>query len=228
MSAHVTIASIVKNEAEFLPKALECWQAVSDRICVLDNGSTDGTQDILADAGVEWRIYDEPMWGNEWPARKALWDFAIQEADWVVHLDGDQVVAGDFRPHLKGNLVRFTVYDLWSPNEYRSDAWWQARPWWRAGRVRDMQDREWTWNQRGLHVGHMPIDNVFGPPYDLPPEVGILHYAYATPERRERKFRQYMSQRQELTPQEAWHAKTIMTPDPQTKKLPFEPEWSLM
>lgn len=224
---HVTIASLVKNEAEFLPKALECWQAVSDRICVLDNGSTDGTQDILEEAGVEWRVEDRPMWGNEWPVRKRLWDWASDGADWVVHLDGDQCVAGDFRPYLRGNLVRFRVYDLWSPTEYRLDDWWQPRPWWRAGRVKDFQDHDWTWNERGLHVGHMPVDDVFGRPRDLPPEVGILHYAYVTPERREEKFDRYMRERDQLTPTELYHARTILDPHPNTEPLPFDPKWTL-
>jgi hypothetical protein len=225
---HVTIASLVLNEAEWLGKALECWGALADRICVLDNGSTDGTRDILNEAGVDWLIEKEPMWGNEWPARKRLWDFASEGADWVVHIDGDQCFAGDFRPHLRGNLVRFTVFDLWSPDEFRLDDWWTPSPWWKAGRVKRYQGRKWTWNERGLHVGHMPIDDVFGKPHDLPAEVGILHYAYVTPERREAKLDAYMGRRDQLTPAETYHARTILAPEPNTEPLPFTPTWRLL
>jgi glycosyltransferase involved in cell wall biosynthesis len=70
----VVIATIVKNEADrFLPKALECWTAVADRIVVVDNDSTDDTGGLLLLAGVEYYLLDTPMDGHEHMARSFLW-----------------------------------------------------------------------------------------------------------------------------------------------------------
>ena len=86
----VTIAATVYNEADrFLRRALECWQAVSDRIIVLDNGSSDATPDILAEFGAEIHDFGLEMDGNEVEARKFLWKKATEGSEWVVWADGE-------------------------------------------------------------------------------------------------------------------------------------------
>lgn len=227
---NVTIATIVKNEADrFLPDALECWTAVSDRVVAVDNGSTDATLDILSAFGAEVHHFEPPMDGNEAEARAFLWQKAVQGADWVVHLDADQVVAADFRPHLTGDRVAFPVFDMWSPTEYRSDRWWKVRPWWTALRVKNKADQPWKWPDRGWHSGHVPQNlDMFGPPSAIPHTCGVLHYGYATPELRERHFDAYMARRDVLTPLELMHARTILDEDPDVVKLPFEPRWRLL
>jgi len=228
----LTIASIVKNEADrFLPRALACWAEIADRIVVLDNGSTDGTTDLLNEAGCEWSKLAVPMDGSEWLARKALWDKAVPGSEWIVHLDADHSVAGDFRPHLTGKKVGFRVYDMWSPTEYRSDAWWQghARPWWLALNVADEQDRAWTWNKRGWHSGHVPSDTSFmGKATEIPRECSILHYGYATPELRKRHYAAYVARSGVLKPDEVFHASTIVDECPRVEELPFTPTWTLL
>ena len=225
----VTIASVVKNAEEFLPRALECWKAVSDRVRIVDNGSTDGTIDILKGAGVEWTSCFTPMEGNEWRVRKALWDYASEDAEWVVHLDHDHVVADDFRPFLLGNAVQFRVYDMWSPTEYRQDAWWRVRPWWKAINVSEFADTRWVWNERGWHSGHLPMNAaVTGRVQTIPVRSSILHYGYATPELRESHHAAYMARSEHLSDSELAHAKTIIDPEPRTVELPFKPRWTLL
>ena len=154
---NVTIASVVKDAAHFLPKALECWYEVADRIRILDNGSTDGTVRVLNEAmdhhpDLTWATCTTPMDGNESKVRASLWDYAREGAEWVVHCDSDQTFAADFRPFLAktaANRVKFRVFDLWSPTQYRSDAWWRVHPWWNAVNVQGWEEMEWTWPDRG-------------------------------------------------------------------------------
>lgn len=233
----VTIATIVRNEAaNFLRPALECWSALADRIVAVDNGSTDETPDILSEFGAEVHEFDVPMDGNEVNARRFLWEKAVDGSEWVVWADADHCFAGDFRPHLRGRRVVFPVFDMWSATEYRSDSWWQVRPWWQAVNVADQgvvkefiaQD-QWEWPERGWHSGHVPLNtSIFGPALPIPRECGLLHYGYASPELRSRHFDAYTARRAHLTPSEIMHARTILDPDPHTLKLPFTPAWTLL
>jgi len=224
----ITIATIVRNEEKFLPKALECWTKLSDRIVAVDNGSTDATSDILAEFGCEVHPYSTVMDGNETECRQVLWQTATKDSDWVVFADADHCFAGDFRPHLHGRRVAFPVFDMWSATHYRSDTWWIVRPWWQAVNVSDIADFEWVWPTRGWHSGHVPLNtDVFGVQYEIPRECGMLHYGYATPEARERHFRAYVARRAHLTPTELMHARTIMDPRPNLAELPFKPSWTL-
>ena len=229
----VTIATIVKNEAErFLWRALECWSEVSDQIVAVDNGSTDATKEILGQFGAEIHDFMTPMDGNETLARQFLWDRAVEATPdgWIVHLDADQCVGGDFRPHLTGSRVMFSVFDMWGPGVFRSDAWWRVRPWWQAVRMSPEIEAAWVWRDRGWHCGHVPANAgaVFGPSSHVPYECGILHYGYATPELRERHAAAYEARAHVLTDGELFHARTILDADPRTEKLPFEPRWTLL
>lgn len=231
--ATVTIATIVKNEADrFLRRALECWCEVSDRIVAVDNGSDDRTKDILAEFGAVVHDFRTPMDGNEHLARAFLWDRAVEATPdgWIVHLDADQCVADDFRPHLTGNRVLFPVFDMWSATEYRSDAWWRVRPWWQAVRMSPDVEADWIWPDRGWHSGHVPANSgaVFGAAAHVPYECAILHYGYATPELRQRHYSAYMARKAVLTDREVFHARTIIDERPRLETLPFGPRYSLL
>lgn len=229
---HVTVASIVRNEAgRFLPSALEAWGAFADRIVVLDDGSTDGTAELCEAAGADVYRQDPSMFlpgvANEWRSRKKLWGLACGGAEWVLWLDADQVMNCDPRPWLKPAVSCFRVYDLWGENEYREDAWWTGhlRCWWPSVHVPSLPDGfVGQWNERGVHCGHVPV-NLPGTRHAVN-ECVVLHYAYVTPELRAEKAARYEGLAPHLTPQERFHARTI-TMRAFTKPLPFEPRWRL-
>lgn len=225
----LTVASIVRNEASrFLARALDVWGEFADRIVVLDDGSTDETPDILHDAGVE--VHSEPvgMFGEEWKARKRLYELVSGSEGWVLWLDADQIPSSDPRPHLIAPSVAFRVFDLWSEDTYRSDAWWTGHNhcWWRAIYAPAYTGVAPRWNERGWHSGHLP-ENLPGPVHPVPESCSILHYAYATPELRAKKAQMYRELGPHLTLKEQFHAKTIEG-HANTKKLPFTPAWSLL
>lgn len=225
----ITIASVVKDEMAFLPKALETWLEIADEVKVLDNGSTDGTLDLLAAEKVTFQTCDTPMDGNEWKVRRELYDFATENAEWVIWLDADQTLSADPRPHLTGNRVAFYVYDLWSPSTFRKDAWWKVSPWWGAINASDLGDFSPRWAERGWHSGHLPMNiREIGPVTHMPADCAVLHYGYATPELRTRHHAAYMARKEHLTRSELFQAQTIIQGRVKTHDLPFTPRWSLM
>lgn len=227
----LTVAAIVKDEAgRFLPAALAAWTEFADRVVVLDDGSSDGTPDLLEDAGCIWKTRQIGLWGNETTARRALWEYAVANTrDWLLILDADMVPADDPKPVLAGDSGAFRLFDIWGPGEYRDDAWWNAhndlQMWaFRAGTRKYMP---WTWEERGIHAYRCPSNAMKVFPDVCEVGVALLHYAYATPELRAAKTAQYRAVWDDLGRSERFHASTIEDPAPRTKPLPFKPRWPL-
>lgn len=216
----------MRNEAapdRYLRAVLARCLSFSDTVVCLDDRSTDDTPDIAREMGCIVRVRDErsvPAWGTEASARKELWDFACEHAtdedSWVLINDADQELVGDVRGLCESDEVNawcFALYDMWSATEYRTDGPWQAhfhaRPWLFAPK---RVPSGWTadWRVRNMHTGHYPPN--------LPMRVGVapsdtyhwLHWSYANPVHRQRKFDQYASVRHQLSPSEWAHAESII------------------
>lgn len=94
--------SVVKNEIDIVEPFVRHAAARLDRLLVLDNGSTDGTRQILrrlVDEGLPVEVLDDPEPGNyQWRRMTGLMrDHAIKRcgADWVVPLDADEFLVGE-------------------------------------------------------------------------------------------------------------------------------------
>jgi hypothetical protein len=212
-------ALLVKNEADkYLERVLRRCLEFSDKVIVLDDGSTDGSDRIAWRLGCEVKPWTgETMWGTESPARAALWDWGAREAGdgWLLICDADMELVGDPRPltlSRQHTAWAWVLYDMWTPKEYRKDGYWQGhtvpRTW--MFKPSAMGNEAPIWPDRGLHTGHAPCNF----PYDT----GILdnhqyywvHLGYATPELREAKYQQYLSKQDQLSAFELAHASSIM------------------
>lgn len=217
-SPRLVTGLLVRDErARYLERVLRRCLEFSDAVLVLDDGSTDGSPELAAELGCQVRIRGETgMWGNEAPARAALWQWMAEEAGdgWALVCDADQLLHGDPRPLLRTtqyNAWAFPLYDLWGDERfYRADGFWQgykyARPW--LFRPSALQERA-VWPDRGLHTGHCPVN--------FPLSCGVApdtlywsHLAYVNPDARKAKYEQYMAESEQLTPFERAHAASIL------------------
>jgi hypothetical protein len=92
----VFAVSMVKDEADIVAATVGHMLTQVDRVIVADNGSTDGTRDILADLDVI--VIDDPEVGY-YQSRKmtALAEDAREMgAEWVVPFDADEIWASPF------------------------------------------------------------------------------------------------------------------------------------
>ena len=65
----ITVAAIVKNEAENVPTWVEAARSCADEIVVVDTGSMDGTVERFADYGIKCFHYD---WNDDFASAKNI------------------------------------------------------------------------------------------------------------------------------------------------------------
>lgn len=85
----ITVAMIVRNEADVLEQSLESAAALADDLLVVDTGSTDATREVAARRGA--RVV-EHVWADDFAAAR---NFALREAqgDWILWLDAGERLA---------------------------------------------------------------------------------------------------------------------------------------
>lgn len=91
---------IVHDEAELLPGCLASLAGLADEIVVLDDGSTDATEDIARRAGarVEHRPFDD--FGHQKQAALEL-----TTGDWIFSIDADERVTPALKAELQARLA---------------------------------------------------------------------------------------------------------------------------
>lgn len=82
----LSLAMIVKNEAEMLPAFFQACRGVFDEMIVVDTGSTDSTVDIAEAAGATVLHFE---WCNDFAAARNV-SLQACTGDWVVYLDADE------------------------------------------------------------------------------------------------------------------------------------------
>ena len=91
--ATVALSIIVKNEAKVIERMLNTVWPLLDYYCVIDTGSTDGTQDIVRkffeDKGIPGEVIEHP-WKNFQDARNKARDSIKGKADYGFWIDADE------------------------------------------------------------------------------------------------------------------------------------------
>jgi tetratricopeptide (TPR) repeat protein len=97
MSARLSAAMIVRDEAALLPECLEGLRGLADEIVVVDTGSTDETAQIAAAAGC--RVLMQPWTGDFSAARNAA--LRACTGAWIFVVDADERIAAEDVPALR-------------------------------------------------------------------------------------------------------------------------------
>ncbi len=228
----VTVALLAKNEADrWLPGCLRVWEQFATRICCVDDWSDDGTGELVEEADCETHVIrlDVGLYGNKSEGRRRLFQWAQDHTplgEWIMVLDADMIPSDDPRPYLENateDRAAFKVFDRWTMTDFRADELWDAHTRWRTWAVRNRTEPA-EWHGEDVHSPHFP-DN-YGTGLATPIPVGLLHYAYATPDSRIRQYDKYVGLDRVLTEAERAHALTITDDYPTTFPI-GETQWSL-
>ncbi len=156
-----------RDEAEYLPGYLRNVAPQVDGIVALDDGSTDGSADLLAGRPDVLELLRAPPGRAEWDEvanYRALVEAAQRHGPgWAVSLDADERVERRFRARAerviaRGRRAGLTAYavrlrELWgSPDTWRADGVWG-----RKGPPRLFELRpDHRFDERALHAGKVP------------------------------------------------------------------------
>lgn len=191
----------VRNGLRHLPGYLRNVAPQVDGIIALDDGSSDGSADLLArhDAVIEviHRPADRPTW-DEVGNHRALVAAALRHrAGWILCLDADERLEREFRTRAerviaRGGWLGYSAYavhlrELWdAPDQYRSDGIWGRKRMARLFRARD--DHEF--DPSPIHGVKAPLQarhNGRFPNADLT----IYHLGMLHPDDRQNRRRRY-------------------------------------
>lgn len=161
----------VRNGMRYLPGFLRNVAPQVDGIVALDDGSTDGSAELLAAHGAVLELLrnplDRPAW-DEVGNHRALIAAALRHAaDWVICVDADERLEEDFRRRAerviaRGGLLGYSAYalrlrELWdAPGQYRADGIWGRKMIARFFRLRP--DHEF--DPRELHGHKAPMQGM--------------------------------------------------------------------
>ncbi len=163
----------VRNGMRYLPGFLRNVAPQVDGIVALDDGSTDGSAELLSGHGAVLELLrnpvDRPSW-DEVGNHRALIAAALRHAaDWVLCVDADERLEEAFRARAerviaRGALLGYSAYalrlrELWdSPGQYRVDGIWGRKSVARFFRLR--ADHEF--DPRELHAHKAPMQGMRG------------------------------------------------------------------
>ena len=167
----LSVVIITLNEEKNILRCLESVQEVADEIVVVDSGSTDQTQKIAEQIGVQW--IEHPFEGHI--EQK---NFAMQQArfDWVLSLDADEALEVSLKEEILAEKAKGLTgaYRFRRLNNYCGQ-WIRHGTWYPDKRIRLVDRRKAAWGGRNPHD-------------ELKPETGvevtefkghILHYTLA-------------------------------------------------
>lgn len=92
----IVLSMIVKNEAPVIARCLQSIRPIVDAYCIVDTGSTDGTQDVIRQtyADLPGQVYDVP-WRDFAYNRSAALRLARSHGDFALMIDADTVCIVD-------------------------------------------------------------------------------------------------------------------------------------
>ncbi len=198
----LTLVMLLRNESDrYLDKVLEQARQYIDAAVILDDASEDNTVEICRRelAGLPLTLFSnpEPGFGNEVNLRKQLWTMVSETSpQWILILDADEMFEERATALLRGLLTdpeayfySFRLYDMWSENAYREDAYWNAHQTYRPFLVRYVPGFPYRWLEIPQHCGRFPrnITELKGKQSDL----RIKHFGWQKPLDRLRKYERY-------------------------------------
>ena len=187
----IAAVSMVKDEADIVATTVGHMLGQVDHVIVADNGSTDGTREILEQLGAE--VVDDPEPGY-FQSRK-MTDLACRTlaagAEWVIPFDADEVwvTEGRIAPLLEGlppeaMIAEASVYDHVATGEAGLSPWRRTEV--LPLRKVACRARPGLVIAQGNH-GARYVDE--SPPLTVTGQLEIHHYPHRSPEQMIRKAR---------------------------------------
>lgn len=143
----LSVVIVCKNSATVIARTIESFEGLTDDIVVYDNGSTDGTQQIIAASGA--KLINGNWEGFGKTKNKAN---GLAKYDWILSLDADEAIDRE----LKNALLQLSlenenqVYDL-SFKNFVGDKYLKYGEWGKDHHIRLFNKNKVSWNDAAVH-----------------------------------------------------------------------------
>ena len=143
----LSVVIVCKNGANVLGKTIESFSGLTDDVLVYDNGSTDGTQEIVKETGA--KLVEGSWEGFGRTKNKAN---ILAKYDWIFSLDSDEAIDEE----LKKNLLKENLGDELKVYEFRfknflGSKWLRFGEWGNDKHTRLFNRRIVKWNDAEVH-----------------------------------------------------------------------------
>jgi glycosyltransferase involved in cell wall biosynthesis len=201
-----------KNESgRYLESCLKWNSKIFDELYIYDDQSTDSTVEICSEYGkVKIREDNIPTFmDHEGNFRQAAWEWAGSESnpDWIMTFDADEFIVpslkeinakkglydlASYAESVKKKSVLISIPEIWeisNPLKIRKDGFW----------AKNSNPRLIKWNESDTVFLDKPMGSGNGPAYcwknplSTVHLISILHFGYAKPEDRQRRYERYKS-----------------------------------
>ena len=219
-----------RNAADDLPRWLESAPDWCDAVVALDDGSTDATGRLLAQAPIVTRLLSNPQrdsyagWHDAGNRNMLLEAVEELSPDWVVYVDADELIPPDdaaaLREFLATDALRGCAYGLvhhrmWGDDRYdpATSIVFRVFAWEPGQRLPD--DRLYG----------VPVPEAIGANRMVPTSIRLQHFAGSTPERQRRWREKYDEADPGGTPQQPGYTMLDREPPPDAPQwAPRDPE----
>lgn len=163
---------MVRNEARFLPGWLRNVAPQTDGIIALDDGSSDGSDRLLAESPRVLELLrnppSRPCWDQPGNHRRLVEAALRHGAEWIIAVDADERLERKFRLRAervihRGRTIRLKAFavhfrELWdSPRSYRVDGIWGRKN--QPRLFQALADHEF--DERPIHGAKAPLQGKF-------------------------------------------------------------------
>ena len=205
---------VYNEEHRFLKKYLDSMSKLTNKIVIIDDGSTDNSISICSEYTSNIWKTDRLMTKDESILRQTLWNKCCElcnNGDYILIQDCDEFFTENSLNNFEKTLytaekigadsIAHKKYDMWNKIQYREDLpYWKAHIDYLVWCVKYKKDYKYYWNNMKLHCGSLPINSYF---CAFPSKLQVQHLAYSTPELRQQKVEFYKN----LDPQAKWGIK---------------------
>jgi glycosyltransferase involved in cell wall biosynthesis len=143
----LSVVIVCKNEAKVIGETIKSFSGLTDDILVYDNGSTDGTKDIVKQSKA--RLVEGSWEGFGKTKNKAN---ALAKYDWILSLDADEAIDEWLKKNLlKQDLAAEKKVFEFKFKNFLGNKWLRFGEWGNDKHIRLFNRREIKWNDADVH-----------------------------------------------------------------------------